>query len=78
MIFNQAYWPGVAEGDMLRVTGALSDGNSGFLFEVPQDDGCAKPQLQVLENYRGKYSLVLNVQTDIYSEANCRYLWFQK
>jgi hypothetical protein len=53
VIFNQAYWPGVAEGDMLRVTGTHSDSGSGFLFEVPQDDGCAKPQLQVHGNSRG-------------------------
>lgn len=53
VIFNQAYWPGVAEGDMLRVTGTHSDSGSGFLFEVPRDDGCAKPALQVLGNSRG-------------------------
>jgi DEP domain-containing protein 5 len=50
VIFNQAYWPGVAEGDMLRVTGIHSENTSGFLFEVPKDDGCAKPQLQVHGN----------------------------
>jgi hypothetical protein len=78
VIFNQAYWQGVAEGDMLRVTGTHSDGSSGFLFEVPQDDGCAKPQLQVLGNSRRTIPWFLNLQADIYSEANCRHLWFQK
>jgi DEP domain-containing protein 5 len=48
VIFNQLWWPGVAEGDMLRVTGSGADGDgSGFLFIVPKDEGCAKPQLQV-------------------------------
>jgi hypothetical protein len=46
VIFNQAWWPGVAEGDMLRVSGSGVD-DSGFLFIVPKDEGCTKPQLQV-------------------------------
>ncbi|KAG6860105.1 hypothetical protein C0995_015716 [Termitomyces sp. Mi166 len=48
VIFNQSWWPGVAEGDLLRVMGANADGPEfAFLFCVPKDDGCAKPQLQV-------------------------------
>lgn len=46
VIFNQSWWPGVVEGDMLRVTGSAAD-DSGFLFVVPKDEGCSKPQLQV-------------------------------
>lgn len=48
VIFNQTWWQGAAEGDMLRVTGSGADSfTSGFLFIVPKDEGCAKPQLQV-------------------------------
>jgi len=49
VIFNQSWWPGVTEGDILRITGTNSDDpSSGFLFTVPKDEGCVKPQLQVL------------------------------
>lgn len=48
VIFNQSFWSGVAEGDLLRVVGGTSeDLGAGFLFRVPKDDGCSKPQLQV-------------------------------
>lgn len=47
VIFNQSYWPGVCEGDMLSLTSGTSCTSSGFLFIVPKDDGCSKPQLQV-------------------------------
>lgn len=44
VIFNQSWWPGVAEGDLLRVT--QSENTSGYLFIVPKDEGCPKPTLQ--------------------------------
>lgn len=44
VIFNQSWWPGVAEGDLLRVT--QSETASGYLFIVPKDEGCPKPTLQ--------------------------------
>jgi hypothetical protein len=49
VLFNQAWWPGVTEGDVLRVSGSSSDdpSSSGFLFIVPKDDGNLKHQLQV-------------------------------
>jgi hypothetical protein len=48
VIVNQALWPGVAEGDVLRVVSSnAEDRESGFLFIVPKDEGCAKTQLQV-------------------------------
>jgi hypothetical protein len=48
VLFNQLWWPGVAEGDMLQVKGCTSeDPNFAFLFIVPKEDYCAKPQLQV-------------------------------
>src|SRR5688572_25956596 len=47
IIFNHLYWPGVAAGDLLRVTVGSSDPASpGFLFQVPRDEG-ARYQLQV-------------------------------
>lgn len=48
VIFNQSWWPGVAEGDVLRVTSLQADESSGYLFTVPKDEGCSKPTLQVL------------------------------
>ena len=47
VIFNQAWWPGVAEGDMLCVTGNNSDSSSGFLFIAAKEEGLWKQQLQV-------------------------------
>lgn len=45
VILNQSWWPGVTEGDLLRVT--QSGDTSGYLFTVPKDEGCPKPTLQV-------------------------------
>lgn len=47
ILFNHSWWPGVAEGDLLRVTSVSSGVDSSFLFVVPKEDGSAKPQLQV-------------------------------
>jgi hypothetical protein len=48
VIFNHSWWPGVGEGDMLRVTAAGIEGTSScFLFIVSRDEGCPKPQLQI-------------------------------
>jgi hypothetical protein len=46
VIFNHNWWPGINEGDLLRVT--LGNSDSGFLFFVPREDyNSVKPQLQV-------------------------------
>lgn len=45
VILNHSWWPGVAEGDLLRVT--QSGDTSGYLFTAPKDEGCPKPALQV-------------------------------
>lgn len=48
-ILNQTWLPGVAEGDMLQVSGC-NTGNAastGYLFMVPKDEGCPRPALQV-------------------------------
>jgi hypothetical protein len=51
VILNQSWWPGVSEGDLLRVRGSNSeDPDFAFLFIVPKDDGCVKHQLQVCRN----------------------------
>ncbi|KIJ16859.1 hypothetical protein PAXINDRAFT_98644, partial [Paxillus involutus ATCC 200175] len=47
VILNQSWWPGVAEGDMLRVVGTQSEDDSGYLFTVPKDEGCSKLALQI-------------------------------
>lgn len=48
-ILNQTWLPGVAEGDMLQVSGC-NTGNpasTGYLFMVPKDEGCPKTALQI-------------------------------
>jgi hypothetical protein len=55
VIFNQAWWPGVAEDDMISVTGGgvEEDKPSYFLFIVTKDDGRGKlHQLQVRLRFR--------------------------
>ncbi|KAF8225933.1 hypothetical protein L208DRAFT_1380438 [Tricholoma matsutake] len=47
VIFNQSWWPGVSEGDLLSMRGSNSEYLDVFLFMVPRDDGCAKHQLQI-------------------------------
>ncbi|KAF9564257.1 hypothetical protein CPC08DRAFT_816078 [Agrocybe pediades] len=48
VLLNQSWWPGVREGDLLRVSSTSADDqDSAFLFIVPRDDYCAKPQLQI-------------------------------
>ncbi|KAF9261252.1 hypothetical protein L218DRAFT_961730 [Marasmius fiardii PR-910] len=44
VILNHAYWPSVREGDMLSIS--AGEGRA-FLFVVPKDEGCPKPQLQI-------------------------------
>lgn len=44
---NQAWWSGVAEGDMLRLSANPSDNASGFLFIFQRDEGSVRHQLQV-------------------------------
>ncbi|KAF9447582.1 hypothetical protein P691DRAFT_776015 [Macrolepiota fuliginosa MF-IS2] len=48
VLFNYASWPGVVEGDLLRVNklGAENPDES-FLFFVPKEDQCPRPQLQI-------------------------------
>jgi hypothetical protein len=69
VLFNQSWWPGVAEGDMLRVTPCNDDrpSSSGFLFVVPKDDGlCPKPQLQVRSAFSYIIlSLIASIAVDI-------------
>jgi len=46
VILNHNWWPGINEGDLLRVT--LGSSDSGFLFFVTREDySSVKPQLQV-------------------------------
>jgi len=48
VIFNHSWWPGINEGDLLRVT--LGNSDSGFLFFVPREDcNSVRPQLQVCD-----------------------------
>ncbi|OBZ69159.1 Vacuolar membrane-associated protein IML1 [Grifola frondosa] len=44
---NHSWWPGVAEGDMLRLSSNNMQSSSGFLFIVPRDEGSLKHQLQI-------------------------------
>lgn len=53
ILFNHSWWPGVTEGDLLRVASVSAGVDSSFLFVVPKEDGSAKPQLQVGICYSG-------------------------
>ncbi|TFK72729.1 hypothetical protein BDN72DRAFT_957080 [Pluteus cervinus] len=46
ILFNHSWWPGAAEGDLIRVAGT-TESSSSFLFTVPKEDAFAKPQLQI-------------------------------
>ncbi|KAH9966550.1 hypothetical protein BC827DRAFT_1124900 [Russula dissimulans] len=46
-ILNHSHLPGVAAGDLLRVTTSLLHEKSGFLFLVPNEDASMRPQLQI-------------------------------
>ncbi|CCM05881.1 uncharacterized protein FIBRA_08118 [Fibroporia radiculosa] len=47
VIINHSWWPGVAEGDIIRIGNSSVESSSGFLFSVQKDDGFVKHQLQV-------------------------------
>ncbi|PFH48488.1 hypothetical protein AMATHDRAFT_149797 [Amanita thiersii Skay4041] len=48
ILFNHSWWPGVAEGDLLRVMSTSAGGpESSFLFVVPKEEVSSKPQLQI-------------------------------
>jgi DEP domain-containing protein 5 len=66
VIFNQSWWPGVAEGDLLKVLSSNADHpDSAFLFMVPKDEGCPKPQLQVYFSFHKQYSGLILVQISV-------------
>lgn len=74
VILNQSIWPGVAEGDLLRVT--QSGDTSGYLFNVPKDEGCPKPTLQV--NSSQSPPLPQLIISDIFTPERCRRIWHEK
>ncbi|KAI9508459.1 hypothetical protein F5148DRAFT_1284026 [Russula earlei] len=47
VILNHSHFPGVAAGDLLRVTTSQFHDKSGFLFIVPYEDPSVRPQLQI-------------------------------
>ena len=72
VIFNHSWWPGVAEGDLLKVLSSNADDpESAFLFMVPRDEGCLKHQLQVCFSFYQSCSGSMFV-LDIGSSTNCR------
>lgn len=51
VLLNRSYWPGVSEGELLRITYAnAEEKRDGFLFLVPNEDSSAKAQLQVRQH----------------------------
>lgn len=74
VIFNHSWWSGVAEGDLLKVVSSNADNpESAFLFMVPRDEGCPKPQLQVRFLFYKSCSGSIFI-LDICSSANFRCL----
>ncbi|KAI0273508.1 hypothetical protein BC834DRAFT_854125 [Gloeopeniophorella convolvens] len=47
VLLNHAHLPGVAAGDLLRVTHSQLHDKSGFLFLAPGEDTSVRPQLQI-------------------------------
>lgn len=75
VIFNQAHWPGVLEGDVIRVTSANVVEESGFLFVVLKDDVRARQQLQVCpSSIYICICLMICVVLDISSQTSSGYL----
>ena len=74
VVFNQSWWPGVSEGDVLRVCCDPEQPDASFLFIVPKDEGCPKPQLQVRQTCARPLSKS-HQEPDIYSEAHSGGLW---
>ena len=87
VIFNHNWWPGIDEGDLLRVT--LGNSESGFLFCVPgEDQNLVKPQLQVrfvlstllghVQAYTFFVTPFLFFKKDIHPWKYCRGIWHQE
>jgi len=84
VIFNHNWWPGINEGDLLRVT--LGNPDSGFLFFVPREDcNSVKPQLQVraltaLEagTWSFHVTVLLSCSQDIHSWEHRRCIRYQE
>lgn len=48
VLFNHSLWPGVAEGDLMKVSKSGSqDSNESFLFFIPKEDQSPRAQFQV-------------------------------
>jgi len=48
VLFNHSLWPGVAEGDLMKVIKSGSqDSNGSFLFFIPKEDQSPRAQFQV-------------------------------
>jgi hypothetical protein len=45
VLFNHSSWPGVAEGDLMKVNKEGHD--DAFLFFIPKEDQCPRSQLHV-------------------------------
>jgi len=65
VVFNQSWWPGVSEGDVLRVLCDPEQPDASFLFIVPKDEGCPKPQLQVRQTCACYHPNLTKVQISI-------------
>ncbi|KAF8230989.1 hypothetical protein L208DRAFT_1378316 [Tricholoma matsutake] len=65
VIFNQSWWPGISEGDLLSVRGSNSEYLDAFLFMNPRDDGCAKHQLQLRDDGCAKHQLQISIPKPI-------------
>lgn len=75
VILNRSWWPGVAEGDLLRVT--QSEDTSGYLFTVPKDEGCPKPTLQANPS-PSTVSVPPHLASDIFTQKCCRCIFHEK
>lgn len=77
VIFNRAYWPGDAQGSVVRVTVVDAPETAGFLFVVPfeKDAPTVKDKLQVRLQRLGQCTFRSDdSHSDINTRAYCRCL----
>jgi hypothetical protein len=46
VLINHAVWPGLSEGDLVKLSQGAAEDQFAFLFIVPKEDAGNKPQLQ--------------------------------
>lgn len=81
VVLNHDCWPGVAAGDMIKVTTQANTEYPGFLFIVRDDAGLTRQtqqQVHFFEYILPNRSLTCSESSDHGSQDHCRHLWVHK